>query len=70
MNNDEILKQVLDKNFGEIEWNECIEAMKIAAKQNAIAFSDWQKELVFTDKDIWLKKKTTKELYELYLKQL
>ena len=39
-------------------------------KDTAIGFSDWQKELVFTDKDIWLKEKTIKELYDLYLETL
>ena len=39
-------------------------------EQVAIGFSDWQRTLVFTDKDIWLKEKTTKELYELYLETL
>jgi hypothetical protein len=45
-----------------------IYAMDKYAEQTAIGFSDWQRELVFTENSIWLKEKTTKELYDLYLK--
>ena len=45
-------------------------AMDKYAEQTAIGFSDWQRELVFTENSNWLKEKTTKELYELYAKTL
>lgn len=35
-----------------------------------VGFSDWQRELVFTENSNWLKEKTTKELYDLYLETL
>ena len=39
-------------------------------QRHIIGFSDWQRTLIFTYKDIWLKEKTTKELYDLYLETL
>ena len=45
-------------------------AMDKYAEQIAISFSDWQRELVFTENSDWLKEKTTKELYDLYLEIL
>jgi hypothetical protein len=49
---------------------DCVEKCLSMVEKYAIGFSDWQRELVFTDKDIWLKEKTTKELYDLYLETL
>ena len=45
-------------------------SQRLINEQTAIGFSDWQRTLVFTEKDIWLKEKTTKELYDLYLQTL
>lgn len=68
-------KELLDKiehgfekcGYGNIEVaKSCLSIVE----KYSVDFSDWQRELVFTENSDWLKEKTTKELYDLYLKTL
>jgi hypothetical protein len=49
---------------------EVMESCLSIVEKYGVGFSDWQRELVFTENSDWLKEKTTKELYDLYLEAL
>lgn len=65
---EQIMREVLDKAFGEIEQEEVLECMAIYAKQEAIDYNSWMASFESNKQaKRFFNVKTDDELYNIYL---